>query len=298
MAYLSSKNTARKRKTSGHRVRNSCKKLPIASTFLFDNTWSIPDNTVSPSIKDTCKVAPQTLKVVLRKEQAHAVKDGIYHKIQIEFTYNSNHIEESRITHDETRYLYEMNKIGIENKSLNVDNIIETVNHFRCIDYIIEKSDNIVTEKMLKDLHMILKTGTSYTRNPWFVVGNYKKHPNEVNDLETTQPKDVRKKMKELLNTYKKHDRPSFDTLLDFHVQFERIHPFQNGNGRIGRLILFKECLKNKIVPFIITDADKPFYYRGLSAWNTEKSYLRDTCLTAQATMKKYFDHFMITYHE
>ncbi len=298
MAYLSVKDTANKWEISERSVRNYCQKGRIAGAFLIGKTWSIPDDAVKPSRKAVLAAVPRTLKAVLRKEKAHAATGGIYHKIQIEFTYNSNHIEGSRLTHDETRYIYETNTIGIENKQFNVDDIVETVNHFRCIDYIIENSDRTITEKMLKELHLILKTGTSDSRQSWFAVGDYKKLPNEVSGLETTSPEDVHDKIKELLNAYKEPVTPSLDTLLDFHVQFEQIHPFQDGNGRIGRLLLFKECLKHEIVPFIITDEVKLFYYRGLSAWNTEKGYLRDTCLTAQDAMKKHLDYFKIKYNE
>ena len=298
MAYLSVKDTANKWEISERSVRNYCQKGRIAGAFLIGKTWSIPDDAVKPSRKAVLAAVPRTLKAVLSKEKAHAATGGIYHKIQIEFTYNSNHIEGSRLTHDETRYIYETNTIGIENKQFNVDDIVETVNHFRCIDYIIENSDRTITEKMLKELHLILKTGTSDSRQSWFAVGDYKKLPNEVSGLETTSPEDVHDKIKELLNAYKEPVTPSLDTLLDFHVQFERIHPFQDGNGRIGRLLLFKECLKHEIVPFIITDEVKLFYYRGLSEWNTEKGYLRDTCLTAQDAMKKHLDYFNIKYNE
>ena len=298
MAYLSVKDTANKWEISERSVRNYCQKGRIAGAFLIGKTWSIPDDAVKPSRKAVLAAVPRTLKAVLSKEKAHAATGGIYHKIQIEFTYNSNHIEGSRLTHDETRYIYETNTIGIENKQFNVDDIVETVNHFRCIDYIIENSDRTITEKMLKELHLILKTGTSDSRQSWFAVGDYKKLPNEVSGLETTSPEDVHDKIKELLNAYKEPVTSSLDTLLDFHVQFERIHPFQDGNGRIGRLLLFKECLKHEIVPFIITDEVKLFYYRGLSEWNTEKGYLRDTCLTAQDAMKKHLDYFNIKYNE
>ncbi|MDD3139926.1 MAG: Fic family protein [Lachnospiraceae bacterium] len=294
MAYLSVKDTAVKWGISERSVRNYCQKGRIAGAFLIGKTWSIPDDAVKPSRKVVTTNIPRTLKAVLRDEKSHNVTGGIYHKIQIELTYNSNHIEGSKLTHDETRYIYETNTIGLKNKQFNVDDIIETVNHFRCIDYIIENSDKVITEKMLKELHLILKTGTSDSRQSWFAVGDYKKLPNEVGGLETTSPEDVHDKIKELLGVYKEQSAPSLDTLLDFHVQFERIHPFQDGNGRIGRLLLFKECLKHDIVPFIITDEVKMFYYRGLSEWNTEKGYLRDTCLTTQDTMKKYLHYFKI----
>ncbi len=298
MTYLSVKDTAIKWGISDRSVRDYCQKGRIAGAFLVGKTWSIPEDAVKPSRKAATTNTSRTLKTVLRNEKAHAVTGSIYHKIQIELTYNSNHIEGSKLTHDETRYIYETNTIGIENKHYNVDDIIETVNHFRCIDYIIDNIDKVITEKMLKELHFILKMGTSDSRQTWFAVGDYKKFPNEVGGIETTSPENVHDKIKELLKKYKELSTPTFDELLDFHVQFERIHPFQDGNGRVGRLILFKECLKHDIIPFIITDEIKMFYYRGLSEWNTEKGYLRDTCLTTQDTMKKYLNYFKIEYTE
>lgn len=296
MTYLSVKDTAKKWGVSERSVRDYCHNGRIEGAFLIGKTWSIPENSVRPSRKSVTTNVPRTLKAVLRNEKEHAVTNGIYHKIQIELTYNSNHIEGSKLTHDETRYIYETNTIGIENKQFNVDDIVETVNHFRCIDYMIENIDKAITEKMLKELHRMLKSGTSDSRQNWFSVGDYKRIPNEVGGIATTNPEDVHAKIKELLTMYHKLPNPPFDTLLDFHVQFEKIHPFQDGNGRIGRLILFKECLKHDIVPFIITDEIKMFYYRGLSEWNSEKGYLRDTCLTTQDAMKKYLDYFKIHY--
>lgn len=297
MAFLSVKDTAIKWGISERSVRNYCQKGRIAGAFLIGKTWSIPDDAIKPSRKPTASNIPRTLYHALKEEKRLGITGGIYHKIQIELTYNSNHMEGSKLTHDETRYIYETNTIGIENKQINVDDIVETVNHFRCIDYMIENCDKVITEKMLKEIHQILKSGTSDSRLDWFAVGDYKKLPNEVGGIETASPEEVHSKIKELLTTYKETEHPDFDALLDFHFQFERIHPFQDGNGRIGRLILFKECLKHNIVPFIITDKLKMFYYRGLSEWESEKGYLRDTCLTAQDEMKLYLDYFKIEYN-
>lgn len=296
MSYISVRETSKKWGISQRSVRDYCQKGRVEDAFLIGKTWSIPDDAIKPCRKTVASHAPRTLKTVLRNEKTNAVTGGIYHKIQIELTYHSNHIEGSKLTHDETRYIYETNTVGIGNKTYNVDDIIETVNHFRCIDYIIENSDKKITEKMLKELHLILKTGTSDGRQSWFAVGDYKKLPNEVGGIATTSPEDVHDKIKELLKSYNELENMSFDLLLDFHVRFERIHPFQDGNGRIGRLVLFKECLKHDIVPFIITDETTIFYYRGLSEWNTEEGCLRDTCLTEQDHMKKYLDYFKITY--
>ncbi|MGI6500893.1 MAG: Fic family protein [Anaerostipes sp.] len=296
MSYLSVKETALKWDISERSVRNYCQKGRIPGAFLVGKTWSIPDDATKPIRIPRHSNQSRILHNVLRDEKIHSVTGGIYHKIQIELTYNSNHIEGSKLTHDETRYIYETNTIGIQNKQINVDDIVETVNHFRCIDYIIDNNSKIITEKMLKELHMLLKTGTSESRQSWFAIGDYKKIPNEVGGIETTAPEDVHDKIKQLLHSYKQIADPDFDSLLDFHFQFERIHPFQDGNGRIGRLILFKECLKHNIVPFIITDNLKMLYYRGLSEWKSEKGYLRDTCLAAQDEMKHYLDYFKIQY--
>lgn len=221
---------------------------------------------------------------------------GIYHKTQIDLTYNSNHMEGSRLTHDQTRYIFETNTIGVENEVLNVDDVIETANHFRCIDMIIDDACMVLTEKLLKLLHLTLKNGTSDSRKDWFAVGDYKKMPNEVGGMKTTLPEQVSGKIKKLLAEYNAKEEKSLEDILDFHVKFERIHPFQDGNGRVGRLIMFKECLKYNIVPFIIEDDLKMFYYRGLKEWDNEKGYLTDTCLTAQDRYKAYLDYFRIDY--
>ena len=211
-------------------------------------------------------------------------------------TYNSNHIEGSRLTHDQTRYIFETNTIGVENEVLNVDDVIETANHFRCIDMIIDNAKATLTEKFIKELHLILKSGTSDSRKDWFVVGDYKKLPNEVGGMDTALPEEVAEKMKALLTAYNAKGEKTFEDILDFHVKFERIHPFQDGNGRVGRLIMFKECLKYNIVPFIIEDNLKLYYYRGLKEWDNVKGYLTDTCLTAQDKYKAYLDYFRIAY--
>ena len=185
---------------------------------------------------------------------------------------------------------------GVENEVLNVDDVIETANHFRCIDMIIDDACMVLTEKLLKLLHLTLKNGTSDSRKDWFAVGDYKKMPNEVGGMETTLPEQVSGKIKKLLAEYNAKEEKSLEDILDFHVKFERIHPFQDGNGRVGRLIMFKECLKYNIVPFIIEDDLKMFYYRGLKEWDNEKGYLTDTCLTAQDRYKAYLDYFRIDY--
>ena len=233
---------------------------------------------------------------ILQEEKSSGYAGGIYHKTQIELTYNSNHIEGSSLTHEQTRYIFETNTIGVEDGSLNVDDVIETANHFRLVSLIIDNAKSVLTEEFIKKLHLLLKNGTSDSRKDWFAVGDYKKLPNEVGGMNTTLPEDVPKKMKELLDEYNAKEEKSLDDVLDFHVKFEKIHPFQDGNGRVGRLIMFKECLKYNIVPFIIEDDLKMFYYRGLAEWKTEKGYLRDTCLTAQDRYKAYLDYFRIGY--
>ena len=233
---------------------------------------------------------------ILQEENASKYPGGIYHKTQIDLTYNSNHIEGSRLTHDQTRYIFETNTIGVENEVLNVDDVIETANHFRCIDMVIDYAKTALTEKLIKELHLTLKSGTSDSRKDWFAVGDYKKMPNEVGGMTTALPEEVAEKMKILLEEYKGKEKKNFEDILDFHVKFERIHPFQDGNGRVGRLIMFKECLKYNIVPFIIEDDLKMFYYRGLKEWEREKGYLTDTCLTAQDKYKAYLEYFKIAY--
>lgn len=238
----------------------------------------------------------RTLLNALREEKAGRIKGGIYHKVQVELTYNSNHIEGSRLTHDQTRYIYETNTVGMENGVLNVDDIVETANHFQCIDLIIDHAEQPLTEDFIKLLHRTLKTGTSDSRKDWFAVGEYKKLPNEVGGRSTTPPEQVAEKMRELLKQYALTDKKTLKDLVEFHDQFECIHPFQDGNGRVGRLLLFKECLRYDIVPFIIDEELKLFYYRGLHEWKTEPGYLMDTCLTAQDKFKAYLDYFRISY--
>ena len=233
---------------------------------------------------------------ILQEEKSSGYAGGIYHKTQIELTYNSNHIEGSSLTHEQTRYIFETNTIGVEDGSLNVDDVIETANHFRLVSLIIDNAKSTLTQEFIKKLHLLLKNGTSDSRKDWFAVGDYKKLPNEVGGMHTTPPEEVSGKMKELLNEYNVKEEKSLEDILDFHAKFEKIHPFQDGNGRVGRLIMFKECLKYNIIPFIIEDDLKMFYYRGLAEWETEKGYLRDTCLTAQDRYKAYLDYFRIGY--
>ena len=224
------------------------------------------------------------------------LKGGIYHRTQIDLTYNSNRIEGSKLTEEQTRYIFETNTIGATHETINVDDIIETSNHFRCIDLVIEKAKSKLTEAFIKELHYVLKSSTSDSRKDWFNVGSYKKLPNEVGGLETSPPEDVQANMKKLLNVYHSKKNKTVEDVIEFHYKFERIHPFQDGNGRIGRLIMFKECLANNLIPFIIDEDLKWFYYRGLQEWEKERGYLIDTCLTAQDKFKAILDYFKISY--
>ena len=239
-----------------------------------------------------------SLLEVLKEEKKRKYSGGIYHKTQIDFTFNSNHMEGSCLTHEQTRYIFETNTIGVENQAVNVDDIIETSNHFRCIDIVIEEAHLPLSEQFIKKLHYILKSGTSDSRNEWFAVGDYKKMPNEVGGMQTVMPENVEITMRKLLLEYNQIEEKAFQDILEFHVDFERIHPFQNGNGRVGRLIMFKECLRNHIVPFLIEDNLKMFYYRGLKEWDRERGYLTDTCLSAQDRYKAYLDYFRISYED
>jgi len=296
MRYLSVAEMAKKWDVSERSVRNYCAHGRVPGAFLTGKTWNIPENAEKPERTNKKKEKTTTLLDILQDEKANKYAGGIYHKTQIDLTYNSNHMEGSRLTHDQTRYIFETNTICIEKEVINVDDVIETANHFRCIDMIIDHAKLALTEKFIKELHLILKNGTSDSRKNWFAVGDYKKLPNEVGGMETALPEEVADRMKKLLAEYNNKEEKTFDDILDFHVKFERIHPFQDGNGRVGRLIMFKECLKYNIVPFIIEDNLKMFYYRGLKEWNNEKGYLTDTCLIAQDRYKVYLDYFRIAY--
>lgn len=296
MKYVSVAQIAKKWGVSERTVRNYCAEGKIPEAFLTGKTWNIPEDAQRPDRINKKSDEPETLLDVLRTEKASGIKGGIYHKVQIELTYNSNHMEGSHVTHDQTRYIYETNTIGVEAGTVNVDDIVETANHFRCIDLVIDSAGQMLSEPFIKTLHRTLKSGTSDSRKDWFAVGDYKKIPNEVGGRDTTAPEEVSTEMKQLLASYNRKPDKTLEDLIAFHVAFESIHPFQDGNGRVGRLILFKECLKNGIVPLIIDEDLKLFYYRGLHEWNTERGYLIDTCLSAQDKFKKYLDYFRIPY--
>lgn len=293
--YISVKEWAESQGVSERTARNYCAQGKIKGAYLIGKTWNIPEDAELPKRKRKSSLSP--LLSMLREQKAGKIKGGIYHRVQIDLTYNSNHIEGSRLTHDQTMYIFETNTIGIAETAVNVDDIIETTNHFRAIDYIIDETDCKLTETYIKYLHFILKSGTSYGRKSWFRVGDYKKLPNEVGGNETTAPENVHKEIKTLLKEYNTKKQPSFEDIIDFHQRFESIHPFQDGNGRVGRLIMFRECLRCGYVPFIITDELKLLYYNGLRNWPAIKGYLMDTCLTAQDNFKVLLDKFRIKYN-
>lgn len=293
MEYISVSQFAEKHGISERTARNYCATGKIEGAFLTGKTWNIPADASMPT-RSKKKASP--LLAALREQKEAKMKGGIYHRIQIDMTYNSNHIEGSRLTKEQTRYIFETNTLGITTEITNVDDIMETVNHFRCIDYVIDHATDKITETHVKQLHLLLKTNTSDSRKSWFAVGDYKRLANAVGEEETVQPKDVHSKMKSLLAEYNSQKKASFDDLLDFHVQFEHIHPFQDGNGRVGRLLLFWQCLQNAIVPFIITDDLRLFYYRGIQNWGKINGFLRDTCLTAQDNFKATLKYFKIKF--
>ena len=296
MRFLSVAEIAKKWNLTNRMVRNYCAQGRIPGAFLTGKTWNIPEDAQKPMREVKQELTDNVLLNILREQKQMGLKGGIYHKTQIELTYNSNHIEGSTLTHDQTQYIFETNTIGVENKNVNVDDIVETANHFKCVDYVIENAKNELTEKMIKELHFLLKTGTSDSRKDWFNVGAYKKLPNEVGGEETCQPENVKKEMKQLLTTYNSIKNKTIETIIEFHKHFEKIHPFQDGNGRIGRLIMFKECLNNNIIPFIIDEEHKLYYYRGLKEWDNEKGYLIDTCLSCQDKYKAWLDYFKIKF--
>ena len=298
MKYISVAEAAKKWGVSERSVRGYCAGGKIGGAFLTGKTWNIPETAKKPDRINKKTDAPKTLLEVLKAEKAVKLNGGIYHKIQIDLTYNSNHIEGSRLTHDQTRYIFETNTIGVSDGAVKVDDVVETANHFKCIDMVIDSANYALSEAFIKQLHAVLKSGTSDSRLDWFVVGDYKRLPNEVGGMDTTAPENVGAEIKKLLAEYNSIANKTFDDLLDFHYRFERIHPFQDGNGRVGRLLLFKECLRNNIVPFIIEDDLKMFYYRGLKEWRNERGYLRDTCLSAQDRFKKFLDYFRIPYNQ
>lgn len=298
MKYVNVNEIAAKWNLSERSVRNYCAHGKIPGVILDGKTWKIPEDAVKPVRKKRAEKIANDLLTRLKMEKKAGIPGGIYHKVQIELTYNSNHMEGSRLTHDQTRYIFETNTIGIQDEIVNVDDIVETASHFRCIDQIIELANYPLSEAFIKQLHYILKSGTSDSRKTWFAVGEYKRFENEVGGSATAKPADVPGEMRNLLSRYNLSKQKTLKEIIQFHYEFEKIHSFQDGNGRVGRLIMFKECLRNGITPFIIEDDIKEFYYRGLKEWKNEQGYLMDTCLTAQDRFKAYMDYFGLEYKD
>lgn len=295
MDFVSVEEIAKKWQISERSVRNYCANNRIDGAILDGKTWLIPADAKKPE-RINQKDSTSTLLEILRQENKLSLRGGIYHKVQIELTYNSNHIEGSRLTEDQTRYIFETNTVGFlqKFKGVRADDVVETANHFRCVDYIIDNANRQISEHMIKSLHLLLKNGTSDSREDWFNVGEYKKLPNEVGGMRTTLPEEVAGEMAKLISGYRAKKSPKLRDLLDFHQQFELIHPFQDGNGRVGRLILFKECLRLNIIPFIIDEDLKMFYYRGLREWWKEPGFLMETCKSGQDKFLTYLDYFQI----
>ena len=268
--YISVEEAAQNWQLSERSARNYCAQGRVEGALLEGKTWKIPSTAKKPERKPRHSTVEETLLDCLRREKDAGLNGGIYHKIQIDLTYNSNHIEGSMLTHDQTRFIFETKMLGVTDKAVKVDDIVETVNHFRCIDLIIEGAHTKLTESFIKQLHFILKSGTTDSQKSWFRVGDYKQIENEVGGSETTKPAEVADAIKALLKEYNSKSKITLEDILDFHVRFEAIHPFQDGNGRVGRLIMFKECLKYNIVPFIITEELKMNYYRGIKNWKDE----------------------------
>ena len=296
MKFSSISEIAKKWGVSERSVRDYCAKGRVIGAYLKRKTWLIPEEAEKPTRQTRHSNKAESLLDVLKREKEAGIKGGIYHRLQIDMTYNSNHMEGSTLTHDETRFIYETKTIGATENSMKIDDIMETVNHFRCIDLVIDSAKRKLSESFIKQLHLLLKTNTEDSRKPWFHVGDYKALPNTVADRETTPPEEVKEAMRSLLTNYNKKQRHSFEEIVEFHAKFEEIHPFQDGNGRVGRLIALKECLHNDIVPFLILDEKKMFYYRGLANWKQDHAWLLETCLDGQDLFKRYLDTYRIAY--
>ncbi|MBQ5397969.1 MAG: Fic family protein [Ruminococcus sp.] len=300
---ISYENLYLKLKEKGITISSLTKELGISSRTIakLNRGEKIADHVLqkitdylSCEVDDLYKtVADNPLLRTLQEEKSIQMSGGLYHELQVRMTYNSNHIEGSKLSEDQTRYIFETNTVDI-GEGIPVDDIIETVNHFRAIDYVIDVAEEPLTEQHIKELHRILKQGTKDSTLSWFAVGDYKQRANVVGGHETTKPKDVPQKMKDLVSSYESKDKIEIRDIIEFHYEFESIHPFQDGNGRVGRLIALKECLRHSIIPFIIEDSKKLFYYRGLSEWKNEPGYLIDTCLDGQDTFKKLMKIFDI----
>ena len=298
MKYISVAETAKKWGLTDRAVRRYCSEGMIPGAFITGKTWNLPEDALPPERRNAKKFSDNGLLNILKYEKDEKIKGGIYHKVQIGLTYNSNRIEGSKLTEDQTRRIFETNTIDTDGDSLNVNDIVETVNHFRCIDYVIDNAKKPLTEEAIKTLHMILKSGTMDSTIRWFRVGDYKLRANEVGGEPTCPPSEVGKRMRALLERYNSKETNILEDVVEFHQNFEKIHPFQDGNGRVGRLIMLKECLANNIVPFIINEEHRWYYYRGLREWNSERGYLIDTCLSAQDEFRKWLTYFAIKEHD
>lgn len=282
MRYMTVEEAARKWGISPRSVQLYCGKGSISGVNLLGKAWQIPANAAKPERKPRAKKLPCSILEVLKSEKRGHIAGGLYHRLQIDFTYNTNHMEGSRLTHEQTRWIFETQTVGKLPSDVPVDDIVETANHFRCIDIVIESTGAALTERYIKMLHAQLKSGTSDSRKGWFAVGDYKRLDNVVGEMETCPAKDVHREMVKLLTWYKTAQK-TFENLLDLHERFERIHPFQDGNGRIGRLVLLKECLKFNHTPFVIAENLRRFYYLGLSEWRQgRRTRLIETCRTGQ----------------
>ena len=275
-------------------VRKYCGTGKLPGAKLSGGIYLIPGDMLPPERKNARKFSDNNLLNTLKAEKEGKVKGGIYHKLQVNLTYNSNHIEGSKLNEDQTRFIFETDTIGADVSGVPIDDVVETTNHFRCIDLIIDEAKKPLTESLIKRLHGILKSGTSQARLAWFKIGDYKSRPNEVGGEETCKPKEVAARIRELLDEYGVRQKKALEDIIDFHQRFEKIHPFQDGNGRVGRLVMLKECLANNVIPFVIDEERRWFYYRGLKEWKTEKGFLMDTCLSAQDKFKEWLDYFAI----
>ena len=282
MKYLTVAEAAKKWGLTPRSVQLHCEKGNVPGATLLGKTWRIPVNAERPLRKPRTGGVPSNVLAALKAEKRGRISGGLYHRLQIDFTYNSNHMEGSRLTHEQTRWIFETKTIGDLPNDVPVDDIVETANHFRCVDIVIESAGAALTERYIKRLHAQLKSGTSDSRKEWFAVGDYKRLNNVVGEMETCPVEEVRREMVKLLGWYSKAEK-TFENILDLHVRFEQIHPFQDGNGRVGRLVLLKECLKYGITPFVISDDMRRFYYLGLQEWRQgSRMRLLDTCRTGQ----------------
>jgi len=282
MKYMTVEDAAHKWGVSLRSVQLYCEKGSVPGVNLLGKAWQIPADAEKPLRKPRAKGLPSSILGVLKSEKRGRIAGGLYHRLQIDFTYNTNHMEGSRLTHEQTRWIFETQTVGKLSSDVPVDDIVETANHFRCIDLVIESAGAALTERYVKMLHAQLKSGTSDSRKEWFAVGDYKRLDNVVGEMETCPAKDVHREMVKLLAWYKTADK-TFVNLLDLHERFERIHPFQDGNGRVGRLLLLKECLKYDHTPFVIAENLRQFYYLGLGDWRKgRRTRLIDTCHTGQ----------------